>query len=306
MDKFAHLTAFVTVVETGSFSAAGARLGIAKSVVSRRVSELEQRLKVKLLHRTTRRLSLTSAGEDFHLQASQILQDLEDAEESVTARHSELSGRIKLAAPVSFGVMHMAPAIRDFMLAHPGVALDLDMNDRYVNLVEEGFDMAVRGGILQDSSLLSRRLAPIRILTCASPAFVKAYGEPKTPEALDGLPGMMYSLQPEKGYWNYEAPDGKRQAAQPKTRVRVNNGEAIMKMAEAGLGIARIPSFIAYDSIRRGRLLRLLPDWERTDAHFYALYTPGRHLPRRVRAFSDFLATRFGEHPYWDRELDQS
>ena len=184
MDKFADIEAFTAVVEASSFSMAGERLGIAKSVVSRRISQLERRLGSRLLHRTTRRLALTDTGKNFYQRAVQILADLDDAEQSVTEEAIELRGTLKLAAPLSFGLMHLSDAITDFLNEHPAIELNLDLNDRNINLVEEGFDMAVRIGELQDSTLVARRLGTARIMTCASRAYLERHGEPAHPDEL--------------------------------------------------------------------------------------------------------------------------
>ena len=173
MDKFADIEAFTAVVEAGTFSAAGERLGIAKSVVSRRVSQLEGRLGSRLLHRTTRRLALTDAGKNFYQRAVQVLADLDDAEQDVTEQATELRGPLKLAAPLSFGLLHLSAAIVDFLGEHPAIELNIDLNDRNINLVEEGFDMAVRIGELQDSTLVARRIGTMRSVTCASPAYLE-------------------------------------------------------------------------------------------------------------------------------------
>ena len=303
MDKFADIEAFTAVVEASSFSMAGERLGIAKSVVSRRISQLEKRLGSRLLHRTTRRLALTDTGKNFYQRAVQILADLDDAEQSVTEEAIELRGTLKLAAPLSFGLMHLSDAIADFLNEHPAIELNLDLNDRNINLVEEGFDMAVRIGELQDSTLVARRLGTARIMTCASRAYLERHGEPAHPDELQQHIGLQYSNISYKQQWRYQTPAGKTIQAQPQVRIRANNGNALAAAASAGLGITRIPTFILGNYVKQGSLVTILNKYQGAAVGIYAVYPPGRLMPRRIQVFSDFLAGRYGEHPYWDDGL---
>jgi DNA-binding transcriptional LysR family regulator len=303
MDKFADIEAFTAVVEAGSFSAAGERLGIAKSVVSRRISQLESRLGSRLLHRTTRRLALTDTGKNFYQRAVQILADLDDAEQSVTEETTELRGSLKLAAPLSFGLMHLSDAITDFLNEHPAIELNLDLNDRNINLVEEGFDMAIRIGELQDSSLVAKRLGTARNITCASRAYLERQGKPDSPDQLLQHIGLQYSNISYKQQWCYETSEGKSIHAQPQIRIRANNGEALAAAAIAGLGITTGPTFILGRHIKDGRLVVILNAYQRPSVGIYAVYPPGRLTPRRIQILSDFLAARFGDHPYWDDGL---
>jgi len=303
MDKFADIEAFTAVVEAGTFSAAGERLSVAKSVVSRRISQLERRLGSQLLHRTTRRLALTDTGKNFYQRAVQILADLDDAEQSVTEETIELRGSLKLAAPLSFGLRHLSDAITDFLNEHPAIELNLDLNDRNINLVEEGFDMAVRIGELQDSTLVARRLGAVRNMTCASRAYLERHGEPKHPDELHHHIGLHYSNINYKQQWRYQTPEGKTIYAQPQIRIRANNGEALAAAASAGLGITRGPSFILGSYIKEGSLVTILNEYQRAAVGIYAVYPPGRLIPRRIKVFSDFLAGRYGDHPYWDDGL---
>ena len=303
MDRFADLEAFTAVVEAGTFSAAGERLGIAKSVVSRRISQLEQRLDSRLLHRTTRRLSLTDAGKNFYQRAVQILADLDDAELSVTEETTELRGSLKLAAPLSFGLTHLSKAIFDFLSEHPAIELNLDLNDRNVNLIEEGFDMAVRIGVLKDSTLVARRLGTMRQVTCASPSYLQHYGEPIHPDELQQHIGLQYSNISYKNQWSYKTAEGKMLVAQPQIRIRANNGEALAAAAVAGLGITKGPTFILGSLLKAGKLVTILDEYHHPSTGIYAVYPPGRLIPRRIKVFSDYLAGCFGEHPYWDNGL---
>jgi len=302
MDKFADIEALVAVVEAGSFHAAGERLGVAKSMISRRVSQLERRLGSRLLHRTTRRLTLTDTGRNFYQRAALILAELDEAEQSVALEHGELRGVIKLAAPLTFGLRHLSGAITEFLDAHPAIELNLDLNDRTINLIEEGFDLAVRIGELQDSTLVARRLGVARAVTCASRAYLDRHGEPMHPDELRRHIGLQYTNLGYRQHWRYDTPDGGTLFAQPQIRIRANNGEALACAAVAGLGITTGPTFILGAYLKEGSLIRILKDYRRPAVGIYALYPPGRMLPRRIQVFSDFLAERFGEHPYWDEE----
>jgi DNA-binding transcriptional LysR family regulator len=303
MDRFAEIEALVAVVEAGSFHAAGERLDVAKSMVSRRLSQLERRLGSRLLHRTTRRLTLTDAGRNFYQRAVQILAELDEAEQSVAAGHRELRGAIKLAAPLTFGLRHLSGAITEFLDAHPAIELNLDLNDRNINLIEEGFDLAVRIGELPDSTLIARRLGTSRAVTCASRAYLDRHGEPLHPEDLRKHIGLQYSNIGYRQHWRFETPQGETVFAQPQIRIRANNGEALACAAVAGLGITTGPTFILSSYLRGGSLIRILKDYRLPVVGIYALYPPGRLLPRRIQVFADFLAERFGEQPYWDEGL---
>ena len=301
MDKLANIEALVAVVEAGSFSKAAERLNIAKSVVSRRVSKLEAEFGVQLLQRTTRTLSLTDQGRQFYERAVHILADLEEAEQSIVDASAELRGSLKLAAPLSFGLHHLTTAITEFMQEHAGVELQLDLNDREINLVEEGFDMAVRIGELHDSTLLARRLGSARLVTCASPGYLAQYGTPRHPAELEKHIGLHYSNTPLKQAWQFACDGRAPLVAIPGIRMRANNGDALATAAVAGLGIMNTPTFIVADLIAQGELVPILNDYRRPALGIYAVYPPGRLIPRRIQALADFLADRFGDRPYWDR-----
>lgn len=304
MDKFANIEALATVVDTGSFSNAAERLGIAKSVVSRRVSTLEHALGIQLLQRTTRTLSLTSAGRQFYARAVRILADLEDAEQSIVDASAALRGRLRLAAPLTFGLRHLNAALNAFATAHSGIELDIDLNDREINLVEEGFDMAVRIGQLADSTLIARRLGTARFIACASPAYLAKYGTPDHPNDMVDHLGLHYTnLQPKQA-WRFSTGSGSIQAAVPQIRLRANNGEVLADAAAAGLGIVYLPTFIVADAIANGRLKPILGAYRAAPVGIHAVFPPGRLLSRRVLALSDHLAECFGEQPYWDDVVD--
>jgi DNA-binding transcriptional LysR family regulator len=298
--RLEELQTFVGVVESGGFTAAAERLGLAKSAVSRRVSDLESRLGVQLLHRTTRRVSLTEAGEQLYERALRILADLEEAETAVASAHASLRGRVRMAAPLSFGLLHLAPALTGFLARHPAVTLDLDLNDREVGLVEEGFDLSLRIGRLADSSLVARRLAPVRLVACASPGYLERHGEPREPADLSRHQGLAYAHTPPAQQWSFRAPNGQTVSVTVPTRLRANNGDVLLRAAEEGLGVAVLPTFIAWRALAEGTVRPVLAGFPPPEESAYAVYPSRRHLPQRVRVLIEFLAERFGEAPYWD------
>lgn len=298
MSQFSELNAFVCVVDRGSFSAAAEQLGIVKSAVSKKVSELELRLGVKLLNRTTRRLNLTDSGQLFYDRAKQILHDLTEAESLVLSESTALRGTLKVAAPLSFGISHLASAINDFMLENDGIKIDVDLNDRQVNVIEEGFDLAIRIGHLKDSTLMARKLAPIKLLLCASPEYIHIWGEPKTPQDLQGHQALNYGNIGKN--WRFIDSHGKACNVQVPVRMRANNGEILLDAAIAGLGVVLTPSFIAYKAIKEKRLQAIMTDYTIEDSSAYAVYPQTRFVSYRVRKFIDFLTARFAGQPYWD------
>jgi len=306
MNKFSNLEALVTVVDAGSFSRAAERLGLAKSVISRRVRLLEEQLGAQLLQRTTRSLSLTGPGQQFYERAVRILAELKEAEQSITDASAVLGGNIRIAAPLSFGLHHLSKTLSAFLCEHPGIELDLDLNDREVNLVEEGFDMAVRIGTLHDSTLLARRVGTVRFATCASPDYLKHHGVPQHPAELEMLTGLHYANQPLKQAWQFSTATHETLTAIPAIRMRANNGDVLAAAAVAGLGVVTSPTFIVSDLIATGKLQTILDDFRRPAIGIYAVYPPGRLLPRRLRVFTDFLAESFGDLPYWDQALGVS
>jgi DNA-binding transcriptional LysR family regulator len=306
MDKFSELEALVAVVESSSFSRAGDRLGVAKSMVSRRVSQLENRLGVQLLQRTTRSLSLTQAGQQFYERALRLLADLDDAEQSLADDASGLRGRIRLAAPLSFGLHHLRDALTEFMALHPAVEIDLDLNDREISLVEEGFDMALRIGELRDSTLIARRLGTVRFVACASTGYLAEHGTPMHPQDITRHAGLHYSNIPLSQAWQFDVGDRKPLVVIPGIRLRANNGDVLADAAASGLGIVYGPTFIASRHIEAGDLLPILTRYRRPPVGIHAVFPPGRLLPRRLQTLTDFLRHRFGERPSWDRWLDEA
>ena len=300
MDRFADLSMFVAVVDSGGISAAAERLGVAKSAVSRRLADLEGRLGAQLLRRTTRRLTLTDSGRAFHERAKNILADLEEAEQSVSQAHGALRGRLKVALPLAYGIRHVGPLITEFMALHPAVEFDLDFNDRRIDLMQEGFDLAIRVARLPDSSLIARRLAPVPSALCASPDYLARRGTPARAADLAGHAALVYSNLANPDTWNFVGPEGQPGSVKVPVRLRANNGEFLTRAAIAGQGIILHPTFYLDEAIRAGELVPLLTDHAWPQVNAYAVYPPTRHLSRRVRALVDFLAERLAGPPYRD------
>lgn len=305
MSRFDALDTFVAVVEAGSFTAAAERLRIAKSVVSRRISDLESRLGARLVNRTTRRLSLTDAGRTLYGRAIRVLADLEEAEASVSRDQGALQGPLRVAAPLSFGLWHLGPALSGFLADNPGLTLDLSLEDRQINLVEEGYDLALRIARLEDSNLVARKLAPIRLVACASPGYLERHGEPDEPEQLTAHAGLFYGYLTDSQNWPYLGANGRPVGPRVPARMRANNGDVLLQAAQDGLGITVLPTFIAWRPIRQGRLKRVLPGHPLPESALHAVYSSRRHLPERVRALVDFLAERYSGEPYWDQLLNE-
>ncbi|MGE3883644.1 MAG: LysR family transcriptional regulator [Flavobacteriaceae bacterium] len=305
MDRWAEIETFVRIVDAGGIGAAAERMGVTKSAVSRRLKDLESRLNVRLINRTTRRLSLTETGRAYLERCQRIMADLDEADDSASQTHGALSGRLRIAAPLSFGVRHLAPAAASFMQKHPDITLDLDLNDRRIDLVEDGFDMAVRVGALEDSSLIARKLAPVRHLICASPDFLERHGPILSPADMKGLPALRYSNVSPRRAWQVADPEGQEVKLQVVDRMFCNNGDFLIASAEAGVGIVIEPVFLIAESVREGRLVPVLRDYDIPGVAVYALYPPGRHLSLKVRAFIDHLVTAFGDPPYWESCLEQ-
>ena len=303
MDRFDEMHTFVRVVEAGGISAAADRLGIAKSAVSRRLQELENRLDVQLLQRTTRRIHLTDAGSEFYQSSLRILEELEEAELSLQSGQQALSGRLRINAPLSLGLRHLLPVLQLLQAQHPQLVVDLDLDDREINMIEEGVDVLLRVGRLEDSSLIARRLCPIRFLYCAAPDYLARRGEPKQPADLSAHDGIGYNLVPEAQQWPLGVVQG-RLLHKPHIGMSSNNGDMILKAAEAGLGIAMLPTFICHEAVAEGRLRPVLCQYHPAPLDLYALYTSRRHLPQRVRALLDFLAEWLADTPPWDVELE--
>jgi DNA-binding transcriptional LysR family regulator len=300
MDRLAAIEAFVRVAESGSFSKAAERLNSSKSAVSRQVGALEAELGARLIHRTTRALTLTEAGRSYFEQAARILADLAEANASVGQLQAAPRGRLRVSAPMSFGFLHLAPAVPEFLDRYPDVELDMIMNDRFVDLVDEGFDMAVRVGTLADSSLVARKLAPMRRTVCAAPAYLEKRGVPASPGDLKAHECLCYSNVGMAQEWRFVRADGRPWPVEVRGRLHANNGDALRAAALRGFGLAVLPSFLVGRDFQSGALVSVLEEFLPQDSAVHAVYPHARHLSPKVRAFVDFLAERFGPVPYWD------
>jgi DNA-binding transcriptional LysR family regulator len=296
------MTVFVQAIEAGSFSGAAKRLGIAKSIVSRRISSLEARLGTSLFSRSTRRLSLTETGLAYAERARRILSDVAEADDVARSLQGELNGKLRVAAPMSFGWRHLSPAVVEFLVAHSNLEIDLDLNDRQIDLVSEGYDLAIRIGKLPDSSLIARALAPCRHVVCASPAYLAARGLPRTPSdlALQKHDCLVYSNRPVSEQWRFRVDDEWKEAPVMARRLRVNNGDVLLEAAVAGLGLVVLPTFLVGEAVVTGALTVVLGGYEFFDPSIHAIWPPNRQLSAKVRVFVDFLTKRFGGVPYWD------
>ncbi len=300
MKPFEEMQHFVRIVEAGSISAAAEQLGVAKSGVSRRLSDLESRLGVRLLNRTTRRSSLTEAGRSYYEGALKLLSDLAELDAQVTGCEAALAGRLRMAAPLSFGLAHLTPAIEEFMRTHPDILVDVDFSDRQVDLVAQGADLAIRIAELRDSSLKARKLCPIRLLLCASPAYLERHGTPRSADELVDHQVLLYDIG---GGASLRLSDGRggELSLPVQPRLVANNGDFLRDIAIAGHGIVLTPTFIAWQALAMGELLPLLPESWPLAINAYAVWPQSRFLSARARRFIDFLAERFGDNPYWDQ-----
>ncbi|MEM8569708.1 MAG: LysR family transcriptional regulator [Pseudomonadota bacterium] len=293
MDRLAEMEAFVTVVDTGGFTEAARRLGVSKSAISKNVSALEGRLAVRLLNRTTRRVSPTEVGLAYYDRARAVIRDAQDADSMVTAMQDMPKGSLRISVPVSFVIGGFSDVIARFLSAYPKVAVDMVLDDRYVELVAEGFDLAIRIGVLADSSLKARKLTEIRIQLVASPAYLAEHGTPQTIEELNHHHLLHYSYLSTGNFWRLKTASGEERQVRAGGRLTVNNGNSLMKAAEAGIGIAWVPSFILGESMAEGRLVEILPETTADPLGVYAVYPPGPFPQPKLRALIDFLAEHY-------------
>ncbi|WP_175651875.1 LysR family transcriptional regulator [Pseudomonas sp. Marseille-P9899] len=299
MDRALEMQVFCTVVDRGSFIGAVDVLGMSKAAVSRHVNALEERLGVRLLQRTTRRLSLTEEGKLFYDQAREVLSLMDEAENAVALGAGVPAGVLRINVPVSFGILHLAPIWADFLDRYPDVELDISLNDRQVDLVEEGFDMAVRIAQLESSTLVGRRIAGTRMRLCASPDYLKRHAAPAEPADLARHRVIAYSHFSMGNQWKFDGPNGAQQVS-TRSVVRCNNGDTCRTIALAGGGILLQPSFMIGEDLRRGDLVELLPEFRSVELGIYAVYPTRKHLAPKVRAMINFLVEQFSAVD-WDR-----
>jgi DNA-binding transcriptional LysR family regulator len=299
MNQFEDMQTFIRIVEAGSITKAADQIDTVKSAVSRRLSDLEKRLGVTLLTRTTRSQTLTESGKSYYQQCLRIVEDVAEVESGLRNDNCALVGKIKIAAPLSFGLTHLAPALRDFNQQHPDIHYDLDFNDRKVDLVEEGFDLAIRISKLEDSSLIARKMTSGLSVLAASPVYLEQHGTPFTPADLEqGHVKLRYSLAPDN--WLFNDKKGNSLSIKIPTVMTASNGDYLLEEAIAGKGLLHTPDFICYQAIQQGKLIPLLTDSlvvKPVDA--FAIYPQNRHLSKRVRSLVDFLISYYGDTPYW-------
>lgn len=303
MDTLSDIEVFVCVVATASFTRAADKLGIAKSAASKSVGRLEAQLGVRLLNRTTRRLSLTEAGAAFYARTSRALVEIEAARLDAQHHQAVPSGTLRVAAPMSFGITMVAPLLPAFMRQYPKVSVDLMLDDRQHDIVADGIDVAIRISQLADSSLVARRLAPIRHVLVASPDYLERRGLPATPRALREHDCLIYTLRASPHAWTFIAPDGSESLVPVHGTFHANNGLALREASLAGHGIALMTSFSVGEDVRCGRLVRVLPEYSVPPLSAYAVYHQRRHGAAKLNAFVDFLVANFGDAPHWDRGL---
>jgi DNA-binding transcriptional LysR family regulator len=297
MMKLEGLLAFVSVAEAGSISAAARRLGAPKSVISERLAELERELGARLAQRTTRRMSLTEDGYAFLPRAERILREAREGRDELAERRGELTGPLRLSAPVSFGCLHLAPAITSFLTKHPQIALSLDLDDRFVDIAADGYDAVIRHGPVSDSRLVAHQLAPSRRLLVASPDYLARRGEPRSLAELAEHKAILFAHR--ETDWRFESPTGVR-VVRPAAGLRVNNGLFMRDAALAGLGVALLAGFIVPDELRSGALRELHVGFQPEGAQLFIAYPQDRITSAKIRALTRHLRATFGDPPYWD------
>jgi DNA-binding transcriptional LysR family regulator len=288
------MAAFVKAVEAGSFAAAADALGLSAPMVGKHVRMLEDRLGVRLINRTTRRQSLTDTGQCFYERCKAVLTEVEAAESCAAESRATPRGRLRVNAPVTFGAHCLAPVLPEYLLAYPEVSVDLSLNDRIVDLVEEGYDAVFRVGALSDSSLIARPLAPYRLVACASPSYLAEHGAPSSPADLGDHECLGFVHWAPRGSWEFKDANGTARTASITGRLTANNGQALRAAALAGFGIILQPRALVADDLEAGRLVQLLPDYEPPSRSMHILFAPGERTGPKLRSFVDFVVKRFG------------
>ncbi|NLS18328.1 LysR family transcriptional regulator [Rhizobium sp. P40RR-XXII] len=300
MLKIDGIVTFVTVAEAGSISEAARRLRLSKSVVSERLSEMEKTLGATLLHRTTRKLTLTEDGAAFLQRATRIAQEVREAAADLAERRGTLMGPLRIAAPVAFGRLHLGPALYPFLAEHPKIELTLDLDDRRVDAASDGYDAIIRNGLIADSRLIAWKLARSRRLLVASPNYLTRRGKPASLSDLEDHRGIFYTNRGVAD-WRFQGPDG-AMVIRAKLALGVNNGDVLHDAAIAGLGIALLPAFIAGPSVREGRLVEIDVGYRPEPEFIFMAHPEGRNPSAKLRAIADHLKKAFGDPPYWERE----
>ena len=302
MGQLEDMQIFVRVVEAGGISAAAEQLGIAKSAVSRKLSDLESRLGVTLINRTTRTSNITEAGHLYYTRSLKVIDDVAELNNLASDPQTNLQGTLRLAAPLSFGLSHLTAALDIFSKEHPELTLDVDFSDHHVDLIEGGYDLAFRIGDLGDSSLKARCISPIKMMMCASPDYLEKYGTPKSPDDLKQHKLLCYTLLDTRS-WKLLDQQGNEVTIPIEAKVLANNGEFLNQMGISGHGIIVSPSFISWQALAMKELIPVLPEYTIPTTHAYAVYPKTRYLSQRARLLIDYLLERFGDKPYWDQSL---
>jgi DNA-binding transcriptional LysR family regulator len=304
IDVVASMRVFAAVVEAESFAGAADKLDLSRGMATRYVAQLEKHLGVRLLNRTTRTLSLTAAGSDYYQRAVQILAMVDEAETSAARESAVPRGTLRVTAATVLCTRHLYRAVADYVQRYPSVEVEVIANERFVDLVEEGFDLAVRVSSEIAPGLVARRLAPARMAACAAPAYLKKRSPPKSPEDLAGHNCLFYSYASYRNDWRFRR-DGVERTVRVSGNLRSNNSEVLLNAAVEGLGVIYEPTFLAYEALRQRWLVRVLPDWEPDEFSMFAVYPSRKFVSPKVRSFVDFLVERFGLEPYWDLDVKQ-
>ena len=299
MGQLEDIQIFLRVVDAGGISRAADQLNIAKSAVSRRLAQLEERLETKLIHRTTRRISLTEEGKLYYQQALNVVDSVKALDNMLVTSNEGFQGQLNLALPLSFGLLHLTPVIDAFMKKHPKLKIKVDLSDKEINLVEEGVDVAFRIGSLNDSSIQARKILPIKLVVCASPEYIEKYGEPVSVAALSESTFLLYSAEGSNTF-TLTNKQGKEESFVVKGRLQSNNGDFLKELALKGHGLIVMPTFVCWRELQSGVLVRVLPDYELASLNAYAIYPQNRFLSQSARGFIDFLVEYFEGKAYWD------
>ncbi|WP_298281293.1 LysR family transcriptional regulator [uncultured Bradyrhizobium sp.] len=303
MDRLVSMAVFVAAVEEGSLVGAARRFGLSPSMAGKHVAAIEEQLNVRLLQRSTRMLKLTDVGQVYYTRCKRILEEYEDANREAGDAQQTVRGVLRVAAPATFGAMHLGNVVASYLAAHPGVAVETTLSDRYVDLLADGIDVAIRIGRLADSDLVARRLAPCRMAFCAAPSFLARHGVPQTVEQLRQAPRLAFSEAVSAGDWTLVDPEGRTHVIDGPVRLAANSMQMLLAAALAGAGVAYGPSFVFGESIARGDLAVLMPDHQTSELAIHAVYPTKRHVSLKLRRFIEHLNSSFGDMPPWDLML---
>ena len=300
MGQLEDMYIFLRVVETGSITKAAEQMNIAKSAVSKRLALLEQKLGIKLINRTTRKSSITEAGQRYYQRSKLIIDEVDELNSQTSSSKRALEGTLNIAVPLSFGLTHLAPALDLFLQQHSDLKLTINFSDQKIDIVEQGVDLAFRIGQLDNSSLQARKIAPIKHVLCASPDYLALHGEPKTPNDLKDHKVIKYGNL-DQGGLKLLSKEHEEHIVHVEPHIIANNGDFLKALAESNHGITYLPSFIVWQSLATKKLVPVLAEYKIESMYAYAVYPPNRHLPLKVRSLIDFLVERFGNDPYWDQ-----